>query len=47
MSTSTYNADGSEDGKETHADRVRNQMNTTDLGAIMSRFYEAVSWRNN
>jgi hypothetical protein len=28
-----------------YADKVRSQMDTTDLGAIMTRFYQAVSWR--
>jgi hypothetical protein len=27
-----------------HADRVRQNVDTKDLSAIMSRFYRAVSW---
>jgi len=41
------NVDTNGDEENSHADRVRSQMDTTDLGAIMGRFYDAVSWRNN
>jgi hypothetical protein len=30
----------------TYAESVREHYDTTDLGAIMGRFYNAVSWRN-
>lgn len=40
--------DGSEEQEpETHPERVRSQMETNDMGAIMARFYRAVSWRDN
>jgi hypothetical protein len=36
-----------EKAEKSHADRIRSNYETEDLGAIMGRFYEAVSWRNN
>jgi len=30
---------------KSHVDRIRENYDTTDLGAIMGRFYQAVSWR--
>lgn len=35
------------EGQKSHVEKIRSNYNTTDLGAIMGRFYEAVSWRNN
>jgi hypothetical protein len=38
------NTQNDDNEAETHAERVRQQMDTKDLGAIMGRFYDAVSW---
>lgn len=46
---STSSNDGSGDGSngdKKYGDKVRDQMDTKDLGAIMSRFFSAVSWKN-
>jgi hypothetical protein len=32
---------------KTHGDKVREQYDTENLRAIMSRFLDAVSWRDN
>lgn len=42
----TTNASESE-SQQSHIESIRSNYETEDLGAIMGRFYEAVSWRNN
>jgi hypothetical protein len=32
------------DSENTHIETIRSNYETDDLGAIMARFYEAVSW---
>ena len=38
---------GKEQAEKSHVEQMRETYETEDLGAIMARFYEAVSWRNN
>jgi hypothetical protein len=42
--SSTQNSDKAE--TKTPTDRIRSQYDTTNVKAIMGRFYDAVSWRN-
>lgn len=41
------NTQSEEQESENYGDKVREQMDTTDMGAIMARFFNAVSWRED
>jgi hypothetical protein len=36
-----------DESEDSHIDRIRSNYNTTDLDAIMGRFFNAVSWRSH
>jgi hypothetical protein len=43
--TMNYNSSSEGAEKRSHNERVREQYDTKNLSAIMARFYNAVSWR--
>lgn len=46
QSTPNLTEGSDEAATKTPTDRIRSQYDTTNVKAIMGRFYDAVSWRN-